>query len=173
MSDVLLLNQDYSPINILPLSVIDWKHAIKLIFLGRINVVEEYEDWVVRSAKLTIKVPAVCVTKDYFNIKRGVKFSRHNLFLRDLYTCAYCDNVFNTDDLTLDHVIPRALGGKTTWENSVSCCIPCNSRKGNKLIKPLRQPYKPDYYNLVNKAKSLPFKVKHESWIKYLGLEKE
>lgn len=171
MSDVLLLNQDFSPISVLPLSVISWQQAIKLMCLDRVQVLETYDDWVVRSASMAINVPAVCVTKEYFNIKKGVKFSRQNMFLRDLFQCQYCGDTFDPDDLTLDHVIPRASGGKTTWENSVTACKPCNHRKGHKLMKPLKMPYKPDYYNLVNKAKTLPFKVKHPSWYKYLGMD--
>ena len=85
MSDTLLLNQDYSPISILPLSVIGWQHAIKLMFLGRVNVIETYPNWLIRSEKLTINVPSVCVTKDYFHYKKGVRFSRYNMYLRDLF----------------------------------------------------------------------------------------
>ena len=154
MSDTLLLNSNFEPISILPLSVISWQHAIKLMFLDRVEVIEEYPSWVIRSEHLAINVPSICVTKEYFNFKKGVKFSRQNLYLRDLYQCLYCNDTFIPKELTIDHVIPRASGGKTNWENTVTACKPCNHKKGTKLWKPTRMPFKPDYYNLVNKWKN-------------------
>lgn len=173
MSDCLLLNQDYRPISVLPLSVINWQHAIKLMFLKKVHVLETYPDWIVRSETLAINVPSVCVTTDYFKYKKNVKFSRYNMYLRDLFQCQYCEEVFDFGDLTIDHVVPRASGGKTEWTNCCTACKPCNHRKGDKSMRPKTMPYKPDYYNLVNRWKDLPFTVKQESWNKYLGVEKE
>lgn len=173
MSDTLLLNSDYTPISILPLSVINYQHAIKLMFLGRVTVLETYPNWLIRSEKLTINVPSVCVTKDYFKFTKYVKFTRQNMYLRDLFKCQYCEEVFDYHDLTLDHVIPRSMGGKATWENSVTACKNCNSKKGSKLWKPKVMPYAPDYYSLVNKWKQLPFTVKQDSWNQYLGVNKK
>lgn len=172
MSDVLLLNSDYNPISILPLSVISWQHAVKLHFLDRVQIIEEYDDWVIHSEHFEMKVPSVCVTKEYFHFKKSAKFSRSNMYLRDMYQCQYCGDVFEHKDLTLDHVIPRANGGKTTWENSVTACKPCNHKKGAKLIKPLRQPYKPDHFQLIKKWRERTVTVRHDSWYQYLGLEK-
>lgn len=170
MEQTLILNSDFNPISILPLSVIDWQHAIKLYFLDRVSILEHYPDRVIRSEKLEIGIPSVVMTREYFNFKKNVKFSRHNLFLRDLYVCQYCSDTFREDDLTIDHVIPRVAGGKTTWDNCTTACKDCNSRKGHKLQKPLRMPFKPDYYSLVKQWKSRPFHVQHESWAKYLGV---
>lgn len=171
MSDTLLLNSDFNPISILPLSVVSWQHAVKLYFLDRVTILETYPDRVIRSEHLTMEIPSVCVTKEYFNYKKTVKFSRANMFLRDLYQCQYCGDTFNTNELTLDHVIPRASGGKTTWENSVTACKPCNYKKGSKLQKPIRAPFKPDYYSLINQWKNKPIRHIHPSWLKYLGME--
>lgn len=170
MSTTLLLNQNYEPISVLPLSVVNWQHALKLYFLDRVSILESYDDWVVRSEHLTINVPSVCVTKEYFNYKKSVKFSRSNLYLRDLYTCQYCDEVFSHHDLTIDHVLPRMAGGKTNFENTVTACKPCNHHKGSKIIKPLRAPYKPDYWALVSKWKNRPITVPNKNWYKYLGI---
>jgi 5-methylcytosine-specific restriction endonuclease McrA len=171
MSDTLLLNADYNPISVLPLSVIDYRHAIKLMCLGRVTVLETYPDWLLHSEHMTINVPSVCVTKDYFHYKKRVKFSRYNLYLRDLFQCQYCGDTFDFDDLTIDHVTPRAAGGRTTWENCTTACKACNHRKGSKTnIKPMRMPYSPDYFNLVSKWKDTDFTVKQESWYKYLGV---
>jgi 5-methylcytosine-specific restriction endonuclease McrA len=168
--ETLLLNSDFNPISVLPLSVISWQHAVKLMFLDRVTVVETYKDRLIRSEHLSIEVPSVCITKEYFNYGKSVKFSRANLFLRDLYQCQYCADTFSIPELTLDHVIPRASGGKTTWENSVTACKVCNYKKGSKLQKPIRAPFKPDYYGLVAKWKNRPFHVSHGSWYQYLGI---
>ena len=81
MSDTLLLNSNYEPISILPLSVIDWQHAIKLMYLGKVRILETYPDWLIRSEHVTINVPSVCMTTDYFHYKKNVKFSRYNMYL--------------------------------------------------------------------------------------------
>ena len=173
MSHCLLLNANYEPISVLPLSVIDYRHAIKLMYLGRVHVIETYPNWLIRSEKLTINVPSVCVTKEYFKQKKNVKFSRYNMYMRDLFQCQYCNDVFDYEELTIDHVLPRSEGGKTTWTNCVTACKPCNHRKGSKTnILPRIKPYKPDYYALAGKWKDLPFTVKQESWNQYLGTVK-
>lgn len=170
MAHTLLLNQDFLPISVLPLSVIDWRHAVKLMFLGRINVIETYPDWIIHSEKLAINVPSVAVTKEYFNFKRKVNFSRHNMYLRDLFQCQYCEDTFDFCDLTIDHVTPVSQGGKTEWTNCVTSCKPCNFKKADKhLMKPLRKPYQPDYWALVAAWKHVPFTAKDPKWNKYLG----
>lgn len=174
MEQTLILNRDFTPISILPLSVIDWQHAIKLYFLERVEILENYPGKVIRSEHLSIQIPSVVMTKEYFNFKKNVKFSKHNLFLRDLYACQYCGETFRESELTNDHVIPRVAGGQTSWENCVSSCRHCNSKKGHKLQKPLKMPFKPDYYSLVKhwKLRPHPFHIPQESWNKYLGLPK-
>lgn len=173
MSDTLLLNSNYEPISVLPLSVISWQHSIKLMFLGRVTVLETYPDWLIRSERLTINVPSVCVSQDYFHYKKRVKFSRYNMYLRDLFRCAYCEEIFDFDELTIDHVIPRSAGGLTNWSNCVTCCKSCNHSKGDKLLRPKVLPYKPEYYNLVSKWRSMPFTVRQASWNQYLGVDKQ
>lgn len=172
MSHTLLLNANYEPVSVLPLSIIDWQHALKLYFLDRVTILESYPDWVIHSEKMSINVPSVCVTKEYFNYKKSVRFSRSNLYLRDLFQCQYCGDTFDYNDLTIDHVYPRTSGGRTNWENCATACKPCNMKKGAKLQKPLREPYKPDYYNLVSKWKNRPVKIQQESWLKYLDLNR-
>ena len=81
-----------------------------------------------------IRVPRVIVLLFFDRLpKKEVKFTRHNVFERDKNTCQYCGQIFDRNDLNLDHVIPRDRGGTTTWENIVCSCIPCNTRKGNRL----------------------------------------
>lgn len=174
MSDTLLLNANYEPISILPLSVIGWQQAIKLIFLDRVKVVENYEDRVIRSPSTEIRLPSVCVTKEYFNPMKHVKFTRNNLYLRDMYQCQYCADVFGPRDLTIDHVIPKSKGGIISWENCVTACKECNFRKGNKIMKPLKEPVNPEYYHLVAKWRRRPGNISvRPEWLRFLHIDEQ
>jgi 5-methylcytosine-specific restriction endonuclease McrA len=107
--------------------------------------------------------------KEMLKAKNKPRFSKGNIFLRDLFTCQYCEISLTRAEATLDHVLPQSHGGKTTWENIVTACGPCNHGKGNKLgLKPIKAPYKPDYYELVGKRKSFGRDVRHPAWNTYL-----
>lgn len=163
----LILGNDYQPVSMLPLSAIPWQHSIKLFFLEKITVLEWYDD-VVRSTSLSMQIPAVAVSGG-INHRRAIQFNRMNLYIRDLFQCQYCGKTFDYDDLTIDHVMPRCRGGKHNWENTVSACKPCNSRKGDKIMKPLREPHRPDYWKLSNNKRSLIItELDHPSWSQYL-----
>lgn len=101
-------------------------------------------------------LPRVIVLSRYQRCPpRTVKFNRRNIFLRDHYTCQYCGVKPREDDLTIDHVIPRSRGGRTTWENVVLACVRCNTRKGNHLpgecsMTPMRTPHKPAWINTLH-----------------------
>lgn len=167
--DCLILNQDYRPLSFLPLSAVSWKDAIRLSFLQKINVIEYYEDWVIHSPSTTLQVPALAVTKEYLKYNQGVKFSRKAVYLRDLYRCGYCDEIFSEKDLTLDHVVPKSKGGKTNWTNIVTSCTECNFKKGNKSMLPNRMPFKPEYWHIVgNSLKNPNFQIRHPSWEKFI-----
>lgn len=167
--DVLVLNSDGLPVNVLPISTMSWRDAITAMWNDSIEAIEYYDDWVVRSPSIEMRVPAVVMTKAYVKPGRHMKFSRGNVFLRDNHLCQYCMNKFGYDDLTMDHVIPRKDGGKTSWDNIVAACGPCNAMKGHgRHMKPKTMPYRPSYYEMANKAKSRPIVVKHPSWNNYL-----
>ena len=169
MSDCLVLNADGAPISVLPLSVVDWQEAIKYLVLEKAHVLAWHENWIVHSEYWSTPVPSIIMLKDYMKSKNGVRFSKANVFLRDLYTCQYCTETLTKKDCTLDHVHPISLGGKSVWDNSVTACGPCNSRKSNSTkMKPRTKPYKPTYYELVNKRKQLPFQVKDKTWLEFL-----
>jgi 5-methylcytosine-specific restriction endonuclease McrA len=169
MSDVLMLNADFSPFSVAPLSTLSWKDAVKLVWLDQVKILEHYDDWFVHSPSVTIQVPSIVVSKEYVKTSRRVKFNKNNLVLRDEFTCQYCIQEFDKNSLTMEHVIPRSRGGKTSWENVCMACSKCNSAKGNKLIKPIKQPARPSFGELLTKAKQRPLSVPHESWIYYVG----
>lgn len=169
MSDCLVLNADGNPVSLLPLSTIDWQETIKYLVLEKCHVLAWHDNWVVHSANWETRVPSIIMLKDYMKTKTTVRFSKGNVFLRDMYTCLYCEKTLQKKDCTLDHVLPSSHGGKTTFDNTVTACGPCNASKGNdRRIKPKYKPYKPDFYELVNKRKRLPFQVKHKEWLEYL-----
>ena len=169
MSDVLVLNADGSPFSIIPLSVISWQDAIKLMYLGKVQAVENYSDWIIHSQKQSLAVPAVVMTRRYFNNTTKVRFTKQNLLYRDDFSCQYCHEEFPGSELTLDHVVPKSFGGKKSWDNIVCACGPCNWKRGHdQSIRPKNKPHKPTYYELVNKRKKYPIWLKHPSWNNYL-----
>ena len=127
VSQTLLLNQGYEPIK-----VISWQRAITLFCLDKVEVLEEY-DAQVRATSMIVHVPAVVrLRKAYRRHVRPVRFSRVNIYARDGHRCQYCGVRCTIDRLTYDHVVPRSRGGRTSWDNIVSCCVPCNARKANR-----------------------------------------
>ncbi len=125
----LVLNADYRPLSYYPLSLWPWQEAIKAAFLDRVTIVAEY-DAIVRSPTTEIRIPSVVVLKDYVKPQKRVAFTRFNLFLRDEFCCQYCGA---RGDLTFDHVVPRARGGITSWENVVAACTPVQPAQGLEI----------------------------------------
>lgn len=174
MSHTLLLNADYRPLSVLPLSTINWQIAIKLDYVGAANVVEYYDDWIVHSSHDEWYVPALMILSEYKKIKRTPKFSKQNIFLRDNYTCQYCSGKFESHELSKDHVIPKEFGGITKWTNITTACLKCNHKRGsNTKLQPRKLPYRPTYEELEAKQAKFPVVVHHSSWVPYLYLWNE
>lgn len=145
----LLLSQSYEPVKVIP-----WQRALTLLFLGKVEVLESYEHDI-KSTTYVIKMPAVVRLLRAFRIHRKpVKFSRVNIYARDGYRCQYCGDKKRISELTYDHVVPRAQGGKTEWSNIVSACGDCNAHKGNRTpeqagLKLIKKPARPDWIPVV------------------------
>jgi len=168
--DCLLLNSDASPVSMLPLSAISWQDAIKYMVIDKVSVLEWHEDWIVRSANWSTPVPAIIMLKEYYKKKGYVRFSKYNVFLRDEFRCQYCGDHVEKRAATLDHVLPVSHGGRTIWENCTTACAKCNSSKGNnKKITPKIKPYKPSYWELVEKRRKQSFVLQHPSWAMFIG----
>ena len=170
----LVQNADYRPLSYYPLSLWPWQEAVKAKWLDRVDIVAEYDDYV-HSPSMQIRIPSVVVLKDYVKPQKRVAFTRFNLFLRDEFCCQYCGA---RGDLTFDHVVPRAAGGITSWQNVVAACSPCNLKKGSKALhqtgfqlrKPPRQPQAED---LRNMGRKFPPNYLHDSWMDFLYWDAE
>jgi hypothetical protein len=182
-SRCLVLNADYTP-----LTIINWKKAF--IWSMRyeyeknsVEIIDFYKnDYIVGINNKKYPIPAVAKTRKYFRINHyGVKFSRKNLFIRDNHTCQYCHNIFDTTDLTYDHVIPKSawksqIGTPTCWTNIVTACVLCNRKKGNRTPKQANMPLKTLPIVPQKNSKYLPithhlFKIKKDipqEWMVYL-----
>lgn len=174
--NVLVLNRHYMPIH-----VIGVRRAFSLLCreLAEVVAFEEgqyanydFESWCevsnfkrsfekdghdwVSTVNFYVAVPRIIRLLFYDRLPRNeVKFNRRNLFARDHNHCQYCGKRFSTKELSLDHVIPRSLGGKSTWENMVCACVKCNTRKGNCTpeqahMKLIRAPKKPRRNPLIH-----------------------
>lgn len=165
MERTLLLSNGYEPI-----ATIGWQRAISLLTLGKVEVIEEY-DREVRSTHLVIKLPAVVRLVNFFRRhKQRVKFSRQNILARDKWCCQYCGQKVKTEKMTMDHVVPRAQGGKTEWENIVTCCEDCNAKKADRTpvqakMRLRTKPVRPDWVPVfsIQLSGTVP-----EQWASYL-----
>ena len=164
----LVLNADFRPLSYFPLSLLSWQEAVSAIVTRRVSVVAEYEEWV-RSPTTRIRLPSVIALKRYEKRARRVAFTRFNVFLRDRFTCQYCDTVLPSSQLTFDNVIPRSRGGNTAWANVVAACEPCNTAKGDRVQpRPRRAPREPTPRELLAARKAFPLNHLHASWLDYL-----
>jgi 5-methylcytosine-specific restriction endonuclease McrA len=186
---VLVLNRLWQAVNTCSV-----RRAFTLLYQGHAQVVSaddsrnflthDFASWrdfsssnpepdMVKTISLNIRVPRIIVLLLFERLpKKEVKFTRHNVFERDRNTCQYCGKIFDRVELNLDHVMPRDRGGATTWENIVCSCIPCNTRKGNRLpheagMLLIRKPKRPKWRPFIN----ISFNSSHhDSWKHFLDL---
>lgn len=167
---VLTLNSNYEPIG-----TISWYKAVSMLFSNKITILEEYEEEI-HSPSIKMKIPSVVVLKHSKNKKvNSIRFSRNNIWLRDEGRCQYCGVNVSIKNFTVDHIVPRCNGGKTSWENIVVCCHKCNQKKGEKTLK--ESGFK--LYKSPKKPVSLPYFTEvtdfyndnslHSSWKFWLG----
>jgi 5-methylcytosine-specific restriction endonuclease McrA len=168
MDQTLLLNATYEP-----LRVVHWQKAVTLWCQGKVEIISVY-DREVRSVTFSFKLPSVIRLLRRIKIKRRfdyIPFSRANIYARDRYTCQYCGDGFPAGDLTFDHVVPVAHGGRKDWENIVTCCVGCNRRKGGRTpeeagMRLVRVPKRPERVPAIR----ITFGVRDapDSWRDYL-----
>jgi 5-methylcytosine-specific restriction endonuclease McrA len=152
-----------------------WQEAICLLVTGKCDVLEHYEA-TVSSPSITIHVPAVVrLKRDISMYKKGVKFSRINVLTRDGFRCCYCGHKKPHEELNYDHVVPRAQGGKTVWENIVTSCYRCNTRKDRRTPEQagMRMHFKPHRPRTLPMTQPMLLSARDiaEPWKPYLQLE--
>jgi 5-methylcytosine-specific restriction endonuclease McrA len=161
---VLVLNASYEPINVCTV-----RRAAVLLLKNRAEILEHGE-WALHAENLTLAQPVVIRLLTYVRIPRDAhrrKITRRAVFARDRWTCQYCGR--ERGNLTVDHVIPRSKGGRSTWDNIVTCCGPCNRRKGDRLpvqanMVPTRRPKAPNPTIFIHVAtQTIP-----SAWEQYL-----
>ena len=146
MEKVLVLNSDYTPVNVTNIT-----RALKLIIKEKAEIIKEGTK-VLRSEKKSFKAPLIIRLLNYVKIKFfKVVLTKRNILIRDGFKCVYCNS---SDKLTLDHLIPKSKGGKNDWFNLVTCCDTCNKKKGDKTPEEagmglLRKPTKPNYFTFL------------------------
>ena len=163
-SRTLLLSQGYEPIK-----VISWQRAITLLTLGKVEVIEEYDN-TIRTTSVVIKMPAVVrLLRAFRRHAKPVKFSRVNIYARDGYKCQYCGVQPGSEELTIDHVVPRAQGGESRWDNCVLACVACNKRKADRTPEQARmrlhkRPVQPTW-----NPRYAAHELRIESWSKFVS----
>ncbi|HDM75681.1 MAG TPA: HNH endonuclease [Deltaproteobacteria bacterium] len=163
---VLVLNQSYEPLHIC-----DVKRAIILIVTQKASLVKTVNHQVIRTVSQEFPVPSVIRIQRYVNIKYWEPvLSKENIFRRDRYTCQYCGAT--GVELTIDHVIPKVLGGEDSWTNLVTACVKCNNKKGNKTpeqagMKLLNKPRKVHRIHTLQKFLDSPI----EEWRPFLFMD--
>jgi 5-methylcytosine-specific restriction endonuclease McrA len=145
-----VLNQSYEP-----LSICSPKRAITLIFLYKAELIEKAQNKLIRTVSNSFAFPSVIKLCEYHSVPyHKVELSKKNIFHRDNNQCQYCGTKRGL--LTLDHVIPKSRGGKTSWENLTTACFECNNKKGNRTPQEAKmtlrtKPHKPNYVLYLNK----------------------
>lgn len=160
--------------------IVPWERAAFLYVQGRrpgdgkpikIDVLETWDE-VIRTPNMEFKLPSVArLTRPVSAYKKGVKFSRINVFTRDNFTCSYCGRRLPMNELNYDHVVPRIQGGQTVWDNIVTSCYPCNDRKAGRTPKQagmtlLKKPYRPK--TLPMTTPRWPLSRVPDAWLPYL-----
>ena len=171
-SRVLLLNCSYEP-----LGTISVARAICLAIREAVFVEEYDADRILRSVNTRFRVPSVVRLRAYVNVRKRRRASgakRLRIYVRDRFTCQYCGKRKGADELTLDHITPRAQGGKSTAENLVTACAPCNGRKADRTPEQARMPLLTSQHELsvgLDHVMLCHYAEGNAGWHKYLFIE--
>jgi 5-methylcytosine-specific restriction endonuclease McrA len=179
----LVLNRSYLPVHITSV-----RRAVSLLYQDMARAVDEQyrtfdfagwraleasvEDGVIRLVEGCLRAPRVVALRHYDRVPaRIVRFTRLNVYARDRHSCQYCGRRLGRSELNLDHVVPRSLGGASTWDNVVCACHRCNRVKGGRTpegagMRLRRRPFKPAWSPLL--VEGLPA-TRYKEWLPYLG----
>ncbi len=178
----LVLNRNWQPVNVATVAralVLLWNESARVVDPADYQTYT-WEDWsrlrphegdrFIQALRFRLRVPEVVTLAGYDRLPTAaVTFSRRNIFKRDRFTCQYCGDQPGSEELTLDHVIPRARGGESRWDNCVLACIDCNKRKADRTpeqagMRLRKQPVQPAWRPLYAADE-----VRIESWSKVVS----
>lgn len=157
MRDILLLNASEEV-----LKVIDWRRAITLLFTGKAEAPYNYDhNYVIQTTNGVFELPAAIQLTEYVRVPYvSARPSRRNIMKRDKNTCQYCSCGLNTNNASIDHVMPRSRGGKHEWTNVVAACKKCNTRKGSRTPQEANMPLLKDPVKLDSSSAHIDVKSK-------------
>ena len=178
----LVLNRNWQPVNVATVAralVLLWNESARAVDPADYQTYT-WEDWsrlrphddeqFIQAVRIRLRVPEVVTLTDYDRLPTAaVTFSRRNIFKRDHFACQYCGAQPDSEELTLDHVIPRAQGGESRWDNCVLACLACNKRKADRTpqqagMRLKHQPIQPKWNPLYALRD-----VRIESWSKFVS----
>jgi 5-methylcytosine-specific restriction endonuclease McrA len=167
-AQTLILDISYTP-----LKRVVWRDAILLVLNRTVEIIEEYPDKYINTPNWSINMPSVVRLLKPIKRHLRIRFSRNNIYIRDRGKCQYCGIRINRREFTYDHVIPRSLGGTSTFENVVCACIKCNQYKGGRTpssagMKLLTTPVKPKtlYYTEFDLYYTLDMPYQWQMWLR-------
>jgi 5-methylcytosine-specific restriction endonuclease McrA len=168
MHRALLIDRNY-----MALSIIPWKKAVRLLVKGKAEPIETGNSTSVMTGSGAFSIPSIIrlvVTIPWKAHKSRMKFSRKNVMIRDNYLCQYCGIKLGKQGGTIDHVIPRARGGQTTYSNCVASCKSCNNKKADKTLEQVgfklrEKPKRPGFITLY---KHYLKEYSPEEWTDYI-----
>ena len=178
----LVLNRNWQPVNVATVAralVLLWNESARVVDPADYQLYT-WEDWsklrpsdderFIQAVRFRLRVPEVITLTDYDRLpSAAVAFSRRNIFKRDHYTCQYCGRQPGGEELTIDHVVPRAQGGESRWDNCVLACLTCNHRKADRTpqqakLRLRKEPVRPKWNPLYT-----AHEVRMESWSKFIS----
>jgi 5-methylcytosine-specific restriction endonuclease McrA len=184
----LVLNRNWQPVNVATVAralVLLWNESARVVDPADYQTYT-WEDWsrlrprdgerFIQAVRFRLRVPEVVTLSEYDRLpSAAVTFSRRNIFKRDRFTCQYCGAQPGSEELTLDHVIPRSQGGESRWENCVLACLACNKRKADRTpeqagMRLRHKPVRPDQPSVGARNPVYAFHdVRIESWSKFVS----
>lgn len=183
-ASVLVLNKNFQPIHITSV-----RRAVSLLYLGVARAIDEqfrvfdFQSWAQLTAEMgqdalgtvgtKIRIPRVIILQIYDRLPRTkVRFSRHNIYMRDGNRCQYCSWSGPRTELNLDHVVPRAQGGRSSWQNVVCCCIKCNLKKGARTPEQanMQLAKKPERPRWTPTFRAQDDAVRYREWLPFLDV---
>lgn len=180
-SPTLVLNRNWQPVNIARVAralVMVWNDTARIVDPESYQLfdweewakLEPVEDRYIQAVSQRIRVPEVITLSAFDRVpSSSVTFSRRNIFKRDRYTCQYCHEQPAPEQLTIDHVVPRSHGGKSSWENCVLACVDCNHSKADRTPEQAgmvlrKQPVRPEWNPCFSQHNA-----RRQSWSKFLS----